>query len=155
MKKILLFISIFAILSCTSKTVNDNTNAGNDAQNNTEVSSEPNTPTAPSGMPTQNVFEKLGVADFKARIAQKGENAVIIDVRTAKETAKGMLPNAIHLDYYKSDFKAQIAKLDKNKPTFLYCQSGGRSGQAMKIFKEMGFSELYDLEGGYGAWSNQ
>lgn len=153
MKNIIIVFSILFLASCTSKTVSDNANSGNDADEKTEVT-PPDTPN-PGGVPQQNVFEKLSVADFKARIEQKGEEAVIVDVRTPKEVAGGAIPNAVNIDYYNQNFRDEIAKLDKNKPTFLYCRSGGRSGQAMSILKEMGFSELYDLEGGFNAWSNQ
>ena len=36
----------------------------------------------------------------------------------------------------------------------MYCRSGNRSGKAAKLMKELGFAEVYNLEGGFGAWSS-
>ena len=49
------------------------------------------------------------------------------------------------------DFSEKVAGLDKQRPAFLYCAKGGRSHQAAEIFKEQGFTEVYDLDGGYDA----
>ena len=60
-----------------------------------------------------------------------------------------------NIDYYNSTFKEELDKLDKTKPLLLYCRSGNRSGKAGKIATNLGFKEIYDLEGGYSAWSAQ
>lgn len=79
----------------------------------------------------------------------------LIDVRTDKEHAAGHLPNSVLIDYYKSDFKSQLAKLDKDKPVAVYCALGGRSSSALKILKSMGFKEAYDLAGGFTGWQKE
>jgi len=76
-------------------------------------------------------------------------------VRTPAEVSKGSLEGAVNIDFRSTDFATQINTLDKSKPVFIFCQSGGRSGKSYKKMKELGFSEVYDMEGGYGAWSNQ
>ena len=50
------------------------------------------------------------------------------------------------------DFLASIEKLDKSKSYFVYCRSGARSGQACQLMSQMGFSAVYNLEGGVLAW---
>lgn len=76
----------------------------------------------------------------------------LIDVRTAEEYSDGHLPNAINIDFYGEDFKDEISKLDRNKPTFVYCRKGKRSEESAKILEELGFKEIYDLEGGILNW---
>ena len=44
-------------------------------------------------------------------------------------------------------------QLDKEKPIAVYCKSGGRSGGASKLLLELGFKEIYDLEGGILNWN--
>jgi rhodanese-related sulfurtransferase len=44
-------------------------------------------------------------------------------------------------------------KLDKKKPVAVYCRSGMRSANAANILKEMGFKKIYNLDGGYLAWT--
>ena len=70
------------------------------------------------------------------------------------EIAEGKIfSEALEIDFYKENFLEEIAKLDKNKKYLLYCHSGNRSGQALKIFRQLGFAEAYDLDGGISNWS--
>ena len=73
-------------------------------------------------------------------------------MRTKGEIAAGKIENAIHLDYYSDTFKDDVAKLDRDKPVYVYCRSGGRSGGAKKIMTSMGFKVVYNLKGGYSHW---
>ncbi len=77
----------------------------------------------------------------------------LVDVRTKAETKGGMIKPAIHIDYFSSGFADKIAVLDKEKPVYLYCRSGNRSGKAGKVLDGLGFSNIYNLKGGYMAWS--
>lgn len=79
----------------------------------------------------------------------------LVDVRTAEEFQAGHLKNAQNICVTDDDFKENIAKLDKDKPVYLYCRSGKRSATAAKILKDLGFKEIYDMEGGYLNWESQ
>lgn len=92
----------------------------------------------------------ISVEQFAAQM--NAENAIILDVRTPEEVAKGKIAGALEMDFYSDDFNEQIATLDKNKTIFVYCASGGRSGKTMSKMSDMGFLEVYNLEGGMGAW---
>lgn len=76
----------------------------------------------------------------------------ILDVRTESEFAEGHIQDAQNIDVLQDDFKDKVASLDKNKPVMVYCKMGGRSAKAAGILKEMGFTQIVDLEGGYTAW---
>lgn len=89
-------------------------------------------------------------SEFKTLMTNK--EAQLIDVRTSGEYTGGHIVNAKNIDFNGANFKTNIAKLDKNKPVLVYCQAGGRSGKAAAMMKEMGFTKVYDLEGGYGNW---
>lgn len=78
--------------------------------------------------------------------------ATLIDVRTPDEFAKGHLENAQNIDWRSNDFGKQIETLDKSKPVFVYCLSGGRSASAASAMREAGFKEVYELEGGIMKW---
>jgi thioredoxin len=43
--------------------------------------------------------------------------------------------------------------MQKDKPIYVYCRSGGRSSQAAKTMSKNGFSKVYNLLGGIGAWN--
>ena len=79
---------------------------------------------------------------------------VVIDVRTPAEYAAGRLAAVnLHLDFYAPDFKDQLAKLDKSAAYLLYCRSGNRSGQALNLMRQMGFTDIRHVEGGIIAWT--
>lgn len=80
------------------------------------------------------------------------KNVQLIDVRTPEEFANSKIGDAINLNYYDSDFEAQLKKLDTNKPLFVYCKSGGRSSGAVAQILDLGFTEVYELQGGIMAW---
>lgn len=101
---------------------------------------------------TNNVIVKVDAATFKEALASNSD-IQLIDVRTPKEYNDGHIENAKLIDFLSEDFKIKIQELDKEKPIYLYCRSGGRSGKASKFMEELGFKEIVDLEGGYEAWS--
>lgn len=100
---------------------------------------------------TQNAARLLGPAQFQEKIEALA-GAVIIDVRTPGEFAGGHLEGAVNYDWYGATFADQIAKLDKTKPVFVYCQSGRRSAAATAKMQSEGFKEIYELSGGIAAW---
>ncbi|MDH4402748.1 MAG: rhodanese-like domain-containing protein [Flavobacterium sp.] len=83
-------------------------------------------------------------------------NAVILDVRTEDEFNEGIIPGAINIDIYKGQgFIYSIEELDKSKNYYVYCRSGGRSGQACSIMRELGFENAYNLLGGIMNWEGE
>ena len=83
-------------------------------------------------------------------------NAVILDVRTEDEFSEGIIPGAINIDIYKGQgFIYAIEELDKSKNYYVYCRSGGRSGQACSIMSQLGFENTYNLLGGIMNWEGE
>jgi rhodanese-related sulfurtransferase len=52
------------------------------------------------------------------------------------------------IDFYSPNFEEELDKLDKNKKYIYHCRSGSRSRSAITVFKKLGFTEIYELEGG-------
>lgn len=101
---------------------------------------------------TAVVSEVLAPNDFLAKL-KASEGGQLIDVRTPEEVAAGALEGANNINFNDADFKEKMSKLDKSKPVFVYCKAGGRSGQAAAACKEMGFKEIYDMQGGWDNYS--
>lgn len=97
--------------------------------------------------------EVLSLADFKAKIADG--KVQLVDVRTPQEFAQGTIGDAVNIDYLGEAFSGKIQALDKSQPVYIFCRSGNRSGKAAKVMQELGFKEIYDLQGGYLAWSKE
>jgi len=88
----------------------------------------------------------LSPVEFKTQI-ERG-TVQLIDVRTPEEFQEGHIEGALNIDFYSEDFEKEFHKLDKDQPVYLYCRSGYRSNQSAIKLKEMGFKDVYDLEGG-------
>jgi rhodanese-related sulfurtransferase len=99
----------------------------------------------------QTTFKTLTAADFDSK-ATATKNKIILDVRTLEEYQEGHLPNAVQIDFRGSDFKDQVNRLDKTKPVFVYCKGGGRSASSCETLKDLGFKEVYNLQGGITDW---
>lgn len=100
------------------------------------------------------IFEKVSVDEFD-EISQK-DGIQIIDVRTEGEVAQGKIPGSRNIDIMQSElFADKVAGLDREKPVLVYCKVGGRSAKAAAYLKENGFTEVYDLRGGFDSWSKE
>jgi rhodanese-related sulfurtransferase len=80
------------------------------------------------------------------------ENAILVDVRTPQEYADGHLKGSVQMDYLGDNFNEQLKTLDKNKSIYLYCRSGGRSGNTQEELIKQGYKHVYNLDGGVDAW---
>ena len=101
----------------------------------------------------KKTFRKLNAIEFSRNI-NTVNFAQIIDVRTREEFSEGYITNAINLNWNDSSFVAEVLKLNKNKPVYVYCLAGGISANAAIKLKELGFKFVYDLKGGMNAWRN-
>ncbi len=80
------------------------------------------------------------------------ENAVLLDVREAKEYEGGRLPNAIHIPLSQLGSRAsELAKM-ASRPIVAYCATGRRSRVAAAALTRVGFKQIYSLHGGLEAW---
>jgi phage shock protein E len=94
----------------------------------------------------------LSVTEFSSKIAEPG--IVTIDVRTPAEFAEGYIEGARLIDFQSGNFENEIATLDKNATYAVYCRSGNRSGQAVKVMQDAGFTNVFNMNGGVIEWAN-
>ena len=95
--------------------------------------------------------ELLDPTTFVSEFAA-AQQPYLIDCRTPTEVADGALPNALNIDFRANDFADRVASLDRERPVFVYCQSGGRSAQSAELLHSLGFRRVVDMAGGYGAY---
>jgi phage shock protein E len=76
----------------------------------------------------------------------------LLDVRTPEEYAGGHVAGATLIDFYEPDFADRIGELDRETTYVVYCRSGNRSGQAVALMAEQGFTAVNDVDGGIVAW---
>ena len=94
----------------------------------------------------------MNVEDFSKKTAESG--VVTLDVRTPGEFMTGHIQDAQNIDFESGSFESQIESLDKNGTYAVYCRSGNRSGQAVKVMQDAGFKNIYNLDGGVIDWAN-
>jgi thioredoxin 1 len=121
----------------------------------TLVSSCQNSENKSSGTPpasdVKSINAVLPVDDFEKKL--NSGNVQLVDVRTSQEFEQGHLKGAVNYNIRGDEFSEQVKKLDKNKPVMVYCMSGGRSAAAAKKLGELGFTEVYNLQGGVMKWN--
>jgi phage shock protein E len=72
--------------------------------------------------------------------------ARIIDVRTPAEFQDGSYPGAVNIPL--ALLPLRMKELEpRDKPIILFCASGARSGQGMRLLKQAGFTDVVNAGG--------
>ena len=82
-----------------------------------------------------------GVAEYETN-----DGAVLIDVRTAEEYRDGHIDGSVNIPLDRISSVENTVK-DKSTPLYVYCLSGGRSGQAVSYLKQMGYTNTKNIGG--------
>ncbi|MCP5017017.1 MAG: rhodanese-like domain-containing protein [Ketobacter sp.] len=98
-------------------------------------------------------------AEYQGELTQKqaqermtAGTITTIDVRSAGEYSNGHVPGAINIPHDKISNQLEQIKHLKDKPVLLYCRSGRRADMAETTLSELGFSQLYHLQGDMMEW---
>ena len=75
----------------------------------------------------------------------------LIDVREKEEYREGHLAGAVSVPRGFLDMRIEETVPDKNAPIILYCAGGTRSLLAGRTLKEMGYTNVISLDGGWRA----
>ena len=99
------------------------------------------------------VIPEYDVHQVKHKIDQS-DNFVLVDVREDREWVQGNIPSSIHIG--KGVIERDVANLipDQETEVVLYCQGGYRSALAGESLKEMGYSNVLSMSGGFSDWVN-
>jgi len=103
----------------------------------------------------QGRFSKLkDIGTLGATQLINRQNALLLDVRDAKEYAAGHLPNAVNVPLSELPGRgSEFAKL-LSRPVIAYCERGQRSRAAGAPLAKLGFADIYQLTGGFRAWKD-
>lgn len=85
---------------------------------------------------------------------QAGDKPHILDVRELDEVQHGTLPGAKHLS--RAHFESRIEDVvpDKDAEVVVYCASGVRSVFSAKSMKELGYTNVISMAGGFNRWKD-
>ena len=96
---------------------------------------------------------EISAQQLKARV-DAGDDLSIIDVREREEFVQGHLPAAKFIPRGHLELQIEQFESNRDKPLVLYCAGGVRSALAARNLKEMGYTDVISLIGGFNGWKN-
>ena len=88
---------------------------------------------------------------FAEQIAREDwKRFLVIDTRDAAQYAKDHIPGAINIDW--RQVLAERARIPRDKPVLVYCNSGSLSAQAGFALRVAGLENVRILQGGFDEW---
>ncbi|MEX1019967.1 MAG: molybdopterin-synthase adenylyltransferase MoeB [Litorilinea sp.] len=98
-------------------------------------------------------IEEMSVHDLHDRLDQH-ENLTLVDIRERDEFVQGHLPSATFIPRGFLELQIEQHQPDRDAPVVVYCAGGVRSALAVRNLKEMGYSNVISLIGGFNGWKN-
>tara|TARA_B100000674_G_scaffold286376_1_gene236923 strand:- start:840 stop:1205 length:366 start_codon:yes stop_codon:yes gene_type:complete len=96
-----------------------------------------------------DTFSRVHIEEAQQKL--RSGNALFIDVRDYLSHIKGHIEPSFHIN--QNNINTLINQTPKDRPLVVYCYHGHSSQHAAQFLIEQGFSEVYNLEGGYEAWA--
>jgi rhodanese-related sulfurtransferase len=86
-------------------------------------------------------------------LIDENPDLVIVDVRTVAEFDDGHIDEAINIPV--DEIVDRLDELDKDDELLVYCRTGNRSGRAVGILKDAGYTRIYHMHEGISVWIQQ
>lgn len=96
---------------------------------------------------------EISAQELKQRL-QKHEELTLVDVREREEFVQGHIPDATFIPRGYLELQIEQHQVDRDKPVVVYCAGGVRSALAARNLKEMGYTNVISLIGGFNGWKN-
>ena len=98
----------------------------------------------------ENKVPEITVQELKAKMENGGIN--VLDVREPHEYEVANIGAPL---IPLGELPQRYEELDREQPLAVHCKTGGRSAKAVKLLQERGFENVYNVEGGILAWSEE
>jgi adenylyltransferase/sulfurtransferase len=102
----------------------------------------------------RRLVPEVSTDEVKTRLAAP-QKPVLLDVREREEFRQGYVPGAVSIPRGFLEMRIEEAVPEKGTPVVAYCGSGTRSLLAGRIMKELGYTNVTSMRGGFTAWKNQ
>jgi sulfur-carrier protein adenylyltransferase/sulfurtransferase len=86
---------------------------------------------------------------------RKTPGAVVLDVREPDEYEQGAIPGAIHIPRGQLESNIEGRVPDHDTPLIVHCAGGMRSAFAAKTLKELGYTDVVSVAGGFNKWKDE
>ena len=101
----------------------------------------------PAAAVVEQKVAPITTIDWQKALDMHKAGAVLIDVRTPAEVAKGMAA-ATAINIPLQEMPQRLSEFPKDKDLLIYCRSGKRSMAASKFLVENGYTRVFNVEGG-------
>ena len=100
-------------------------------------------------------FDFLRGSDINQEVKefQEMSDAVLLDVRTPQEYQGGHIPGSVNAPLQTLGSEDMLPA-DRDTPLFVYCHSGARSSQAVRLLARMGYAHAKNI-GGIAAYTGK
>jgi molybdopterin/thiamine biosynthesis adenylyltransferase/rhodanese-related sulfurtransferase len=92
-------------------------------------------------------IREVSVDEVRAR-----KPAVLLDVRESDEYDDGFIPGALWIPRGKLELRIEDAIPERDREIVIYCAGGNRSALAARTLKDLGYSNVASMAGGWNAW---
>lgn len=99
-------------------------------------------------------IQEVSQQEFRDWLADRKE-LVILDVRESNDHAHSRIEGAINIPRGVVELEIDETVPDKNKTIVAYCGGGGRSAMVADVLQQMGYTNVYSLQGGYKQWKEK
>jgi adenylyltransferase/sulfurtransferase len=111
------------------------------------------TPAASAAEPSSTEDEsEATVEELKTRL-DRHESFLLLDVREPQEFEICRIPGSVLIPL--GDLPSRLSELEGRDDMIVHCKSGVRSGKAVRLLREAGYSKARNLKGGILAWINR
>ncbi|MEW6565210.1 MAG: FAD-dependent oxidoreductase [Spirochaetota bacterium] len=105
-----------------------------------------------AGFVAENILQgRSQVVSWKQFEGLRAKGAFVLDVRTREEFELGAVPGAVCIP--NTELRNRLNEVPKDRTVLVYCGVGLRGYLAERILRQNGWTDLYNLTGGYKTWS--
>src|SRR5262245_2054320 len=96
-------------------------------------------------------ISEITVDDVK-QAGRNGNGQVLVDVREREEWVEGFIPGAHWIPRGFLELRIEEQVPDKDRPVVLYCAGGTRSALGARTLRELGYTKVSSMRGGFTRW---
>ena len=96
---------------------------------------------------------EISAQELKQQV-ENGKPLTVVDIREREEWVQGHIPNSVFIPRGYLELQIEQNQPDRDAPVVVYCAGGVRSALAARNLKEMGYTNVISLIGGFNGWKN-
>lgn len=101
-----------------------------------------------AGFTAENILTgKVDTITWQEFLKSEGGDFFVLDVRNPGELKRGKAEGSVNIPV--DTLRKNLSTVPKDKKIAVYCASGIRSGIAVRILKQNGYNEVFNISGGF------